>query len=168
MCMDKKAIVSITQKVKDWKKLFIERACLENPEGLTEETSWVDIMKRISLNPYELLNLTATAVSEFGFFNIEEQLLLSKLPWYNAVVELLPQIDTNMLGGTQFHIGAGMNAYNVCFIYHKESLDIFECFIIAPEIAEIMETDMLISYFDAGKVACVSFVKEIPAHFNVM
>lgn len=159
-----KTIASLTQKVKNWKEIFIKRAKID---GLTVDSSWVSIMEKVSLSPFELLDITAQASVEVGPFDVFERDFLQSLPWYHIVKTIIPQVDPNALEKNQFHMGETEDTYNVLFIYHKKDLHIFECYIIEPEAAEEVKTDLLISYFDIGTVACISFVKDIPEHFKI-
>lgn len=158
------AINTLAQRVKLWKELFIVSSGVE---GLGGDSSWALIMEKSSINPCKLFELTQRATMEIGCFDLMERRLLDLLPWYADVVNLIPQIDVNMLDGTQFYIGLSEGIQNVCFVYQKKDLDIFDCYIVDPAISEIVKTDLLMSYVDIGRVACISFVEKIPENFKI-
>ena len=158
--MDEKVVsITIIRRVKQWKKLLIETYKLQ---GVDEKSSWVQILEKASLKPSEL----SSAVKQITPWSDLEKIFLNNLPWYNDVVGLVPELKTNIPNGQQFHIGMNLETRNVRFIYHKKDIDIFECYIISPEAAKTLKTDLLVLYSGINRVACISFVKKFPNYLK--
>jgi len=156
-------IGSITERTKNWKKFFVENS---NLKGFDETSLWASILEKTDTNTFFFLTEASRVI---GDFDREEDDYLRSLPFFQEAIESVLKLAWLVQeDGKNFGYGRQEGVFDVCYIYRdKVDIDLFECFIVSPETAEELKTDLLMNYLDLGLVICLSFVKEVPEGFEI-
>lgn len=174
--------VVIAETVKKWKRLFVEKF---NSTSLDENSSWLEIIMTLNLTPQQLLDYSIDAVRRIGCFGDDVKNYLYSLPGYNDVRSTLWTLEAcdgdgyKLLctDGTEvfikYHAPSGYKKAHLLQgrteIWIKDQaagVKFFECYVIAPEVAEDLASDMLISYCNLGIAISIAYLKQVPEGFE--
>lgn len=174
--------VVIAETVKKWKRLFIEKF---DSTSLDENSSWLEIIMMLNLTPQQLLDYSIVAVRQIGCFGNDVKNYLYSLPGYGDVSSALWTLEA--CDGDVFKLlsASGAEVLIKCHEpggYKKAHLlqgrteilikdpalgvKFFECYVIAPEVAEDLTSDMLISYCNFGIAISITYLKQPPEGFE--
>lgn len=158
--MNKQCVKNLFAKSREWKKFMVENLSLA-PEFATK--SFADVLTARDLSANELYDLLTQAAVKVGVFNYREETVARSIKAYQVATDILcdsrvvPQGDVFWLKHPDYP--------EVVFEKVPAAMEIFRVYAAEKEVAEIAEPEdsilFLVPYL--GRVADISFVKEIPA-----
>ena len=152
------------EKVLKWKEIFVQG--INHPHDLgearAEALTWEDIIFKGKLDAVDFCFLSDKAMAEAGSFDDRAKYFLHKIPYYEEVTGLIPQM--NFIGD---YAGAEMpNGDKIGFLpqWFENGEIIVRSYIRLAEGFEL-DCDSLILFENCNCIGIVRYVKDFPPEY---